>query len=94
MIKCSECKYKVLEKGNGSPSRYYCMHPEAINGIGARMISRCDRHSDELKLKTSPKWCPSKTKCRVCGCTWDNACPGGCYWVESNLCNRCIGVRD
>lgn len=30
-------------------------------------------------------------KCRVCGCTWDNACPGGCYWVEEDLCSQCAG---
>ncbi len=28
-------------------------------------------------------------KCRVCGCTDDMACPGGCYWVEPDLCSRC-----
>lgn len=28
-------------------------------------------------------------KCRVCGCTWDNACEGGCYWVEYDLCSKC-----
>jgi len=28
-------------------------------------------------------------KCRVCGCTQNNACPGGCYWVDDDLCNRC-----
>jgi len=28
-------------------------------------------------------------KCRVCGCTWFNACPGGCYWVEEDLCSNC-----
>lgn len=32
-------------------------------------------------------------KCRVCGCTWDHACPGGCYWVDDpeggNLCSEC-----
>jgi hypothetical protein len=28
-------------------------------------------------------------KCRVCGCTEDNACKGGCYWVEDDLCSRC-----
>ena len=28
-------------------------------------------------------------KCRVCGCTWDNACEGGCYWIEDNLCSAC-----
>lgn len=30
--------------------------------------------------------------CRVCGCTDDNACPGGCYWVEEDLCNVCAEV--
>lgn len=29
--------------------------------------------------------------CRVCGCTEDNACPGGCYWVEPDLCSQCVG---
>lgn len=33
----------------------------------------------------------NERKCRVCGCTWDNACPGGCYWVEEDLCSRCVG---
>lgn len=27
--------------------------------------------------------------CRVCGCTDDHACPGGCYWVEEDLCSAC-----
>lgn len=34
--------------------------------------------------------------CRICGCTDDNACLGGCYWVEDpkgmgDLCSNCIG---
>lgn len=29
--------------------------------------------------------------CRVCGCTDDHACPGGCYWVEEDLCSACAG---
>jgi transcriptional regulator with XRE-family HTH domain len=28
-------------------------------------------------------------KCRVCGCTDDHACEGGCYWVEADLCSKC-----
>lgn len=28
-------------------------------------------------------------KCKVCGCTQNNACEGGCYWVEDNLCSKC-----
>lgn len=27
-------------------------------------------------------------KCRICSCTWFSACPGGCNWVEQDLCNR------
>ena len=29
--------------------------------------------------------------CRVCGCTWHNACPGSCWWVEPGLCSSCVG---
>jgi hypothetical protein len=28
--------------------------------------------------------------CRECGCTDERACPGGCIWVEPNLCSRCV----
>jgi len=27
--------------------------------------------------------------CRVCGCTEERACPGGCCWVEVDLCSAC-----
>lgn len=27
--------------------------------------------------------------CRVCGCTDDRACPGGCHWVGQDLCSAC-----
>jgi hypothetical protein len=29
--------------------------------------------------------------CRVCGCTQNNACEGGCHWVEADLCSSCAG---
>lgn len=32
-------------------------------------------------------------KCRVCGCTQDNACTdaeiGNCWWIEADLCSHC-----
>lgn len=31
----------------------------------------------------------SERKCRVCGCTEDHACAGGCSWVEEDLCSAC-----
>lgn len=33
-------------------------------------------------------------KCRVCGCTQERACPGGCYWVEPDLCSSCEGIAE
>ncbi len=33
-------------------------------------------------------------KCRKCGCTEDNACPGPCYWVEPDLCSACVQPFD
>lgn len=35
--------------------------------------------------------------CRICGCTQLRACPGGCYWVDDDLCSACAegyGIRD
>ncbi len=29
-------------------------------------------------------------KCKVWGCTNDNACEGGCYWVAEHLCSSCL----
>jgi hypothetical protein len=31
----------------------------------------------------------ARRACRVCGCTDDHACEGGCSWVEIDLCSRC-----
>ena len=35
-------------------------------------------------------------KCRVCGCTWSNACVNDdgttCYWVSPDLCSSCAGT--
>jgi ParB/RepB/Spo0J family partition protein len=28
--------------------------------------------------------------CAECGCTDENACPGGCEWVNDELCTRCV----
>ncbi|MBQ6274451.1 MAG: hypothetical protein IJK63_09535 [Oscillospiraceae bacterium] len=34
----------------------------------------------------------AQRRCRVCGCTDDNACmPHSCYWVEDDLCSECAG---
>lgn len=30
--------------------------------------------------------------CMFCGCTDENACPGGCSWVAPNVCSSCAGI--
>ena len=31
-------------------------------------------------------------QCRLCGCTDERACPGGCWWVADDLCSSCWRV--
>lgn len=32
--------------------------------------------------------------CIRCGCTWLNACQGGCYWVKDGLCSACATNKE
>jgi HNH endonuclease len=31
----------------------------------------------------------AERQCRKCGCTDEQKCPGGCRWVENDLCSQC-----
>jgi len=41
-----------------------------------------------------------KITCIGCGCTDDNACPGGCYWIKKSekyglgLCSLCKNKKE
>ncbi len=57
--------------------------------------AKCDTEKlDMLFHKELPEEDPliDFRRCRVCGCTDDYACPGGCYWIEENLCSACAGI--
>ncbi len=45
-----------------------------------------------VAVATEPK-APWNIACRVCGCTWFTACPGGCSWAEPDLCSACAGKK-
>lgn len=49
-------------------------------------VSTDDRHLVALRRSSA---LPSERTCRRCGCTDSNACPGGCSWVEHDLCSAC-----
>lgn len=60
-------------------------------------IPDCDENGEECRKEDQwecwQRYIREKVKsedvCRVCGCTWNNACPGGCWWVEEDLCSSC-----
>jgi hypothetical protein len=35
-----------------------------------------------------------KQRCRYCRCTWDDGCPLGCWWVQSDLCSVCANFIE
>jgi len=37
--------------------------------------------------------CRDEAVCRVCGCTNEHACEGGCSWVEPDLCSACVNKQ-
>jgi hypothetical protein len=49
--------------------------------------------SDKERIAAAPD--PERA-CRVCGCTQDNACPGGCAWMaeDPGLCTACAPARE
>lgn len=34
-------------------------------------------------------WVKLNRQCRICGCTDDEACPGGCSWSQPEICSTC-----
>lgn len=49
----------------------------------------------EVPLPTEPaEKVVVRRTCRVCGCTQYNACDGGCWWVQDDLCSECIDSSE
>jgi hypothetical protein len=52
-----------------------------------------ENNLDELLIKNGNfagfKPGPRPRACRVCGCTDDHVCEGGCQWVSVDLCSAC-----
>jgi hypothetical protein len=51
---------------------------------------------DPMSQKPKPKkidYNDPRRECRVCGCTNARACPGGCSWIEPDLCSKCGPAR-
>lgn len=71
--------YEKLGKKRGKIET--CKKSELIRVFLESGVDLAGKVPDEILVK--------EQKCRVCGCTDDHACPGGCYWVKEDLCSSC-----
>lgn len=78
--------------GAGKPTIIYI--PEAVEPelMYLMALSMCTSSQELLTALEEIEQEIATPRCRVCGCTDDNACPSGCYWVESDLCSACAGM--
>lgn len=71
----------------GASSRYKLDDGESLRA--SRIIDNELRQNEIVQLEQAAA---GERKCRVCGCTEDDACAGPCYWVELDLCSACVGA--
>lgn len=70
---------------------------DAPTAIRAMWQAACNHVLDHLRgtaHECPGALAPAVTTCRGCGCTDDHACPGGCSWVEPDLCSACYSGRN
>jgi hypothetical protein len=63
--RCKECQNAKMQDMNGRPNRWFCEHPKVRDYVSCpagTMICKGERHSTEITIKTSPKWCPRRKK--------------------------------
>ena len=57
-------------------------------------IEKLEQRNKDLKLERLAELTEDvKVRvCRKCGCKDYRACDGGCYWVEDDLCSKCVEI--
>lgn len=68
------------------------MHPDWVRSLR----DQCQAAGTKFFFKQFGEWIVPEDgaeSCRVCGCTWNNACEGGCMWIEPGLCSNCVGKQ-
>ena len=68
------------------------MHPDWVRSLR----DQCQAADVPFFFKQWGEWFVPEDgaeSCRVCGCTWHNACEGSCFWVEPGLCSNCVGKQ-
>ncbi len=63
-----------------------------VGGTRARLGIDAPKELEINSAATDPA-APAVRSCRGCGCTEQDGCPGGCFWVLPRYCSVCA-VRD
>ena len=83
-------KYMVYAKGDIEEND---ITVECFDEKDMNHYAQACRKQGYKEVTTSTDRESREQKCRVCGCTQNNACKGGCYWVEDDLCSKCANME-
>lgn len=90
---CSKEKRNITKKGvKYKQKMFWADFMKGIHGTQV-LIETIDEHHiaiylSEQLIGIATEVGIKEQKCRVCGCTWNNACEGGCCWIEKDLCSK------
>jgi hypothetical protein len=73
------------EKGERGKATQNVLSARPAKRVGADGVARSTAKIGKAKQRKKTR----KHPCRKCGCTDSKPCPGGCYWVEDDLCSSC-----
>ena len=94
--KCEAFLYETLGKKRGKFES--CKKGELVRIILESGVDLAGKVPAEiLKADRGADADPMEEKertCRVCGCTEESACEGGCSWVEEDLCSACVNDKQ
>lgn len=63
-------------------------HPEDVRFTADEVALL--RHNEELRDRPPAAAAGAVRHCRICKCTDERACYGGCSWVAADLCSACV----
>lgn len=81
--KCKRCHRNIIIHKEGQEYGPKCAR---ILAGQVQLDSQALVSGKVLRRTKAPQ---KERKCRVCGCTELTACPGGCSWIEQDLCSAC-----
>ena len=62
-----------------------------ILNVGGDIGKSTRKEIQYAESKGKPIQYLEERRCRACDCTEQKACPGGCHWIEPDLCSQCEG---